>query len=119
MPKKPNYFDVEKFVAEVIDAMKLGNVTTPVLMELRSAIETRLSDRIMATIVNAFTDRDMNMFQNALKDHPEIDEIDALMMIAPNIEGLNEKMEKNINSLYSELVYDAEKIDEAMKARKK
>lgn len=119
MAKKTKYFDVERFVSEVIRDMKFGKIAAPVEMELRGVIEAQLGDRIMATIINSFQEKEMQLFNNILKDHPELDEIDAVMMVAPNVPGLSEKLERNINSLYRELVYDAEHVELAMKDRKK
>lgn len=114
--KKVQYLDVNAFVDDVIAAMKLGKVAAPVLVELREALADRLADRIMNTIISSFGDREMKMYENVLKDHPELDELDGLMVVAPNIDGLSDKVERNINSLYQELIYDADKIEEAMRA---
>lgn len=114
---KPKYFDYEKFIDQVLAAMKLGKTPAPVLMELREAIETRLSDRIVATIFSSFGTKEMQLFEKLLKDHQELDEIDILFMVVPNIKGLDEKLKRNINALFSELTYDAEKIEEAINSR--
>jgi hypothetical protein len=50
----------------------------------------------------------MKLFERILADHPELDEVDALMVLAPSIDGLKEKMERNINSLFYELIKNAE-----------
>ena len=115
---KPQYFKIEKFIDEVIKDMKLGDAPAPTMLALREAIEAKLSDRILATVINGMEERELILFETMLTDHPELDEIDALMVLAPQIHGLKEKMERNINSLYSELTYDAEQIGKNLAAVK-
>ncbi|MCA9373961.1 MAG: hypothetical protein R3B71_02305 [Candidatus Gracilibacteria bacterium] len=114
--QKVQYLDVDAFVSDVLEAMKLGDVPAPVLVELRETIADRLADRIMNTILSSFGDKEMKMYENVLQDHKELDELDALMIISQNIDGLPDKIERNINSLYEELIYNADKIEEAMTA---
>ncbi len=114
--QKPMYFDVDNFVNQVLQAMKLGDVPAPVLLDLRETIENRLSDRIMGTVIESFGEQEMMLFEKLLTDHAELDEVDVVMMIAPQINGLKEKLLRNINSLYEELTYDADRIEESMKA---
>lgn len=113
--KKVQYFRIDLFVDDVINAMKLGEVTAPLLLELQNAIADKAGDRILTTILGSFKERELKMFENMLKDHPELDELDVLWLVAHEIGGLKKKLEGEINSLYAELVYDAKKIDEAIK----
>ncbi|MBU1953950.1 hypothetical protein KKH03_03195 [Patescibacteria group bacterium] len=108
---KPQYFDVDKFVSEVIAEMKLGDVPAEQVELLKDRISTRLSDRIMATTLGAFKERETKLFESMLVDHPELDELDVIMIISPQIEGLKEKLEEEINSLFGELTYAASRLD--------
>jgi hypothetical protein len=118
MAKAPLYFQVNKFVDEVIKAMKIGKTSDFKNAALREEIEARLGDRIIVTVINSMETRELKIFESLMVDHPELDEIDALMVMAPNMPGLKEKLERNINSLYAELAYDAERIEESLKANK-
>ena len=109
---KPTYFHPDSFVDEVIKALGLDDGNNH--SELREELVTCLSDRIMATIFNSFDQREIKLFEKMLADHPELDPLDAIMMIAPWIDGLKDKLERNINSLYAELVHDAAKVEEFM-----
>lgn len=111
---KPLYFDPKNFVDEVIKSFMFGHMTAPVMLELRKSIEKRLSDRIIITILDGFGDREMKLYERLLADHEELDDIDVLMMIAPQIPGIREKLERQINSLYHELVYDSEQVKKSM-----
>ncbi len=116
--KKIQYFAVDRFVDDVIEAMDLGSVTAPVLVDLKHAISQKLGDRILFTVLNSFKDRELNILENLINDHPELDELDALWLAAHEVEGLNEKLIREINSLYAELTYDAEKIGQALNFKK-
>jgi hypothetical protein len=105
--KKAVYFNAEKFIDDVIAAMNLGEARATVLLELREEIGLHLSRRIVGTVIDSFGKRELDLFERLLEDHPELDEVDALMVLAPSIEGLKEKMERNINSLFFEMVKDA------------
>ena len=109
------YFDKDEFITSVIQAMRLGQMPAEVMLEFRDAVEERLSERIMSTVIENFGTNDLKLFEKMLVDHTELDEIDALMMIAPQVKGLDVALKNSINSLHSELVYDAEKIEEALK----
>ena len=115
--KSPLYFKPDSFVDEVFKALKIDPREKAAHAELREEVVIALGDRIMATIFNNFAQREIKLFEQMLQDHPELDPIDAVMIIAPQIEGLTEALERNINSLYYELVRDADKIQELMNAK--
>lgn len=114
--KMPIYFDAKGFIDDVMKEMQLDETPAPIRLELREAIFDRLSDRIMSTVLSSFEEKDVVIFENMLQDHPELDELDVVMIVAKQIKGLKERLERQINSLYSELTYDAAKIKEAMNA---
>ncbi len=105
--QKGTYFDSERFVSEAIGAMKLGETNAVTLQALRDEIENLLADRIIGTVIGSMDRKAMQTYKNILEDHPELDEMDALMMLLPAIDGLRDKLERAINSLYNELIYDA------------
>lgn len=108
MPKQ-NYFNPAKFIDDVIKAMNLGTVAAPTMLALRDEIETLLSERIIGTVIGGFGKREMELFEKILEDHPELDEIDAMMVIAPEVPGLKDNLERQINSLFTELTCGAAK----------
>lgn len=114
--QKDKYFDSEKFVNDVLQAMKLGETNAVVLIALREEITNLLSERIIGTVIGTMDKKAMQTYNNILEDHPELDEMDALMMLLPAIEGLKEKLERAINSLYEELIYDATRITKTLAA---
>ncbi|MCC7197288.1 hypothetical protein IT413_03810 [Candidatus Peregrinibacteria bacterium] len=113
--KKTLYFNPTEFGDRVIQDMQLGEVRPETLEALHDQIETMLTERILDTVIGAFTKRDLELFEKMLEDHPELDEVDALMVLASSIDGLKEQLERAINSLYSELVGEASMVERAMK----
>lgn len=113
MPK-PIYFKPDSFVDDVLKAMKLGRVSAPTMLGLREEIESLLNERIITTVIGGFGRRELDLFEKILEDHPELDEVDALMVIAPEVPGIKDSMERAINSLFFELTYSASQIEKSM-----
>ena len=113
-----HYFDPKAFVQKVIQDCKLTNESEVIRQKLEDRIELALSDRITATIVAKFTERELQLLDKMLEDHPELDEFDAISMIAPSIPGMQEELQKAIDDLYEELTHDAAEIDRAMQMRR-
>lgn len=113
--KKTLYFSPTEFGDRVIKDMNLGEVSPETLEGLHEQIETMLSERILDTVIGAFTKRDLELFEKMLEDHPELDEVDALMVLGTSIDGLKEKLERAIQSLYQELVSEATMVERALK----
>jgi len=107
---KPSYFDPETFVNKVFEGLGIDPKNEQSNGELRDEIVIALGDRIMATVFNNFSQKEIKLFDSMLRDHEELDPIDVVMIIAPQIEGLKDALERNINSLYFELIRDADDI---------
>lgn len=108
------YFNPESFIDQVMEAMKLGKASESEIQHLRDEIELQLSQRIVDTVVSSMGKREIALFEKILDDHPELDEIDAIMMLAPDMPELKDKMERQINSLFAELVMHAEAVEKNM-----
>lgn len=115
---KKHYFDPKEFVQKVLQDCKLTNEQGEVRQKLEDRIELALSDRITATIVANFDEREFALLEQIMEDHQELDEFDAISMIAPNVPGMQEELQKAIQDLYEELVHDAAEIDRALEMRK-
>ena len=114
---KVKYFDYREFVNKVLEDCKLGSMPEQVKVELEDAVERRLGERITATIINTFGERELRLLEKVLVDHPELDEVDALTVVSSNIPGLQEKLGKAIQDLYDELTYEASSIQQSMDMR--
>jgi len=115
--KKVQYFNSQAFVDKVLQDCELGDVSTQDRAELSEQIERRLSERITAVVINGMKDKDMDLYEKVLADHPELDDMDALTIIASGLPDLQIKLLKAIQDLYEELTYDARQIQRAMDNR--
>jgi hypothetical protein len=113
------YLDPVRFVEKVIKAMKLGDIPGDMLLAVKEAVTDKLADRIVGTVISSFGAKDLEFFEKLMNEKPQIDEMDAVFLTAQNVKGLDAKLEREIESLYKELTYDAEKIEEAIQFNKK
>jgi|GEM_PF-2045945 len=118
MAKKPQYFDPKVFVDKVMRDCDFGDLDEETRVALEEGIQRRLAERIVASIIDSFNEREFTLLEKVMEDHPELDDIDAVMLISTEIPNLQEKLEKAIMDLYDELVFDAKEIQQAMDARK-
>jgi len=117
MAKKPQYFDPKLFVDKVMRDCDFGELDEKTRSVLEEGIQKRLSERIVATIIDSFNQREFALLEKVMEDHPELDDIDAIMLISSEIPNLQGKLEKAIVDLYEEMVFDVEQIQMAMDSR--
>jgi hypothetical protein len=117
MAKKPQYFDPKFFVDKVMNDVDFGEIDQKTRSALEEGIQRRLAERIVAAIIDGFNEREFVLLENVIENHPELDDIDAIMLISNDIPNLKDRLEKAITDLYDEMVYDATQIQEAMDRR--
>lgn len=118
MPKKPQYFDPKVFVDKVMHDCEFGKLDESTERALREGIQRRLAERIVASVIESFTEREIALLEKVIEDHPELDDIDAIMLISTEVQNLQERLEKAIMDLYEEMVYDVRQIQVAMDNRR-
>lgn len=109
--KQKGYFDANKFVHVILQDMGMLNAEPEILDQLNGEITALLSERVIATVITKFGDKELFLLENLLKDHPELDEIDAISIIAENLPGLNELILKTVDDLHAELVENAKMVE--------
>lgn len=114
---KTQYFNPTDFVDRVLTTFGFHDLPADQKAPLAAAIERQLRDRLTVTILDSFDEKDLEMVQKLLQDHPELDHVEAVSLMALNMPGLHEKMQTAIEELYEELIYDAQRVDEAVKMR--
>jgi 2-methylisocitrate lyase-like PEP mutase family enzyme len=80
-------------------------INAPTLLKIRAQIEKMAADRVIASFIDQIGTKEAKMLDKLMEDHPEISEIDALLLMSDDMPGLKLEIEKNINSLYKELTY--------------
>jgi len=118
MSKKPQYFDPKFFVDKVMRDCDFGKIDDKMRKELEEGIQRRLAERVVATIIDSFNEREFVLLEKVMEDHPELDDIDAIMLISTEIKNLQPRLEKAITDLYEEMTYDAAEIQKSMDMRK-
>lgn len=111
---KPVYFNTENFVAMVLKEMRMDKAPEHVLKELSLEIAQTMNDRVTATVVAVLGDKELFLMEKMLKDHPELDEIDALSIITSYIPGLDDLILKAVGDLFEELVENARMINQSL-----
>ncbi|MBD3270636.1 hypothetical protein GF376_03865 [Candidatus Peregrinibacteria bacterium] len=109
------FFDADQFVHNVLIASKMMDADPQTIDELAIEIKGLLSTRIMETIVDSFGERELFLLNKLLEDHPQIDEIDALSLIVPMVDGLDELIIKTVDGLFDELIENAIAINMQLK----
>lgn len=107
-------FNPAEFVQKVLKACQFGNIPEKTRLALEKAIERRLAERITATTVTSFGDKEMTILDKIITSKPEIDHFDAVMMAASHIPNIEPKIMKAIQDLYEELTYDAAQIKKSI-----
>lgn len=105
---KPKYFNSELFVDSVLQ--EFGMDSSNDHSEMRAEITTALAHRIMTVVIDNLSPKEFARVEKLRQDHPELDELDTIMMVAHEIEGLSQQLQAGIDSLFHELVYDAQEI---------
>lgn len=115
--QKIQYFNPKAFAQQVLEDCKMGDIPDQLRLELEEQIGRRLAERVTATVINTFQERELILFEKVLADHPELDTMDALTVVASGIPDLQLKLLKSIQDLHDELTQDAENIQQAMDQR--
>ena len=112
--KAVKYFDEDAFVEAVLKAIKMDKAPDAVKRELSLEIAQTLRDRIIATVIAALGEKELLLLGNILKDHPELDEIDALSMITSYVPELDDRIAKVVDDFFVEMVENTKLIDESL-----
>lgn len=110
----PQYFNPQEFINRVIEACHFGQLDTPTRELIEDAISQRLIERITTTIIGSFAESELLLLEKILEDHPELDEINAIGMVAQNVPGIEKKLVKAFKDLFEEFTHDAEEIQKHM-----
>ena len=112
--KKPQYFNPNIFVDALLKELKMDKADPEILDDLRKEITLTLAERVNAVVVSSLSEKDVFLLKKTLEDHPELDEIDCLTMITPNIPGMDQRIINAVEDLYTELVDNVRLIDKQL-----
>lgn len=106
------YFDLDLYLDRLLKDCEMSNAKEDVKAELKEEITKTLYERINAVVVSSMGEKELFLLQKSMEDHPELDEIDILSIITSYIPGLEEKIVKAVDELYSEIVANVKQIDQ-------
>jgi hypothetical protein len=64
MAKKPQYFDPKVFVDKVMRDCDFGDIDAKTRATLEEGIQRRLAERIVASIIDSFSEREFALLEN-------------------------------------------------------
>jgi hypothetical protein len=99
-------FDPQAFVAKVLEKNQLNLLPPETRAKFEKSIEKSLYERLSVTVFNSLDDHDIERYEQILAKHPEFEALDAVAMIAPNIPGLEQMLEKAMDELFRELIIE-------------
>lgn len=100
---KPQYFNLESFIDSIIAELHVDVSDEQVMASLRQSLEDLLRTRLIATVVESLNDRELTLFEQMEQDHPELNDLDALMLTLHDIDGIKERLVDTINQLHDEM----------------
>lgn len=101
--KKTQYFHADLFVDKVLKRLGLENAHAEDMRHLRYTLGKRLRQEIVNTVLLSLEKDDLALLEKIQEDHAELSPLDALMMVMPQIDGLEEKLMARIDVVYGEL----------------
>lgn len=111
-------FTYKNFIDYVIEKMHLNDVKEPTKSKIKQEILHILGDRILYATANAMTEENLDTFNTMKEENPNLTVFEILFLMADQIPVLYEVMMKHINDLAEELIYDVERLDNALAERK-
>lgn len=100
---KIQYFNLEGFIDAIIAELHADANDEQLLADLRLSIGNLLRQRLIATVVESLNDRELTLLEQMEDDHPELSDLDALMMTLHDVDGIKARLTDTINELHQEL----------------
>lgn len=100
LKKFPTY---DEFITRVIRDLGLADVPKDTMNDLRDQIEHMLDVRIMDTVIGSFTDDEFLMIDYLMANYDDLDEMDAVLVIATEKPHLAELLQKMLDELLEDL----------------
>ena len=106
------------FIDYVMEKMNLNEAEAGVKRKIEKEITRTLGQRIIVSVINSMTDEDMDKYEVLREMNPKWSKYEVLFALIDDMPVLHEVMMKGINDLAQELVYDTNRLDEALEKSK-
>jgi hypothetical protein len=107
------------FINYVMDKMNLNDAKPNVKKKIEKEIVKTLGQRIITSVINSMSEEDMVKYEILRDTNPKWSKYEVLFALIDEMPTLHEVMMKGVNDLAQELVYDTNRLDEAIEKSKK
>lgn len=97
------YFNLESFIDSIIAELHTDATDEKTMADLRSSLESLLRQRLIATVAESLNDRELTLFEHMEGDHPELSDLDALMLTLHDVDDIKDRLTETINQLHEEM----------------
>lgn len=106
------------FIDYVMDKMNLNNAKPDVKKKIEKEIVKTLGQRIITSVVNSMSEEDMMKYEILRDANPSWSKYEILFALVDEMPTLHEVMMKGVNDLAQELIYNTNRLDEAIEKSK-
>lgn len=107
------------FIDYVTDKMNLNDAKPNVKKKIEKEIVKTLGQRIITSVINSMSEEDMVKYEILRDTNPKWSKYEVLFALIDEMPTLHEVMMKGVNDLAQELIYDTNRLDEAIEKSKK
>ncbi|MBD3157135.1 hypothetical protein GF369_04900 [Candidatus Peregrinibacteria bacterium] len=111
-------YSPKAFIEYVMDKMNLNDAKPDVKKKIEKEIVKTLGQRIITSVVNSMTEEDMMKYEILRDANPKWSKYEVLFAFIDEMPTLHEVMMKGVNDLAQELIYDTNRLDEAIEKSK-
>lgn len=111
-------YSPKAFIEYVMDKMNLNDAKPDVKKKIEKEIVKTLGQRIITSVVNSMTEEDMMKYEILRDANPKWSKYEVLFAFVDEMPTLHEVMMKGVNDLAQELIYDTNRLDEAIEKSK-
>lgn len=107
-------YSPKAFIEYVMDKMNLNDSKPEVKKKIEKEIVKTLGQRIITSVINSMSEEDMMKYEILRDANPNWSKYEVLFGLIDEMPTLHEVMMKGVNDLAQELVYDTNRLDEAL-----
>ncbi len=107
-------YSPKAFIDYVMEKMDLNDAKPEVKKKIEKEIVKTLGQRIITSVINSMSEEDMMKYEILRDANPNWSKYEVLFGLIDEMPTLHEVLMKGVNDLAQELVYDTDRLDEAL-----
>lgn len=113
---KTKNFDYFAYIDSIMKKLKLSpDADDSTKTHIRTLVEDMVDDRIVELVLSAFTPTDYEKVEQLLKENPEMDSNEAILLVSESIDGMPERLDKGLEGLRDEFIHYSDFADKVIK----